>query len=282
MQKYQAIDDPARRAYAAMITAMDDEIGRVIQALDERGLRKDTLVVFHSDNGGPRSAKFTGEVDTSKSTIPCDNGPYRDGKGTLYEGGTRVVSLFNWPGKIEPGVVVDEVIHVVDVHPTLAALAGTPAGKGKRLDGVDVWPVIAKGQRSPRDEVVYNLEPFAVGLRQGDWKLVWRPTLTSQVELFDLAKDPGETTNVADEHPEKVAELEKRAQELARERPAALPAGGSDVALRELLGSTGLPEDGREEPRAGAVAPSATARRARLGPRSANLRHSRPPRYATW
>jgi arylsulfatase A-like enzyme len=82
------IADRARRAYAAMIAAMDAEIGRVLGALEKRRIRENTLVVFESDNGGPRSAKFTGKVNMSKSTIPADNGPYRDGKGTLYEGGT--------------------------------------------------------------------------------------------------------------------------------------------------------------------------------------------------
>jgi arylsulfatase A-like enzyme len=81
LDRYASISDPARRAYAAMITAMDDEIGRVLEALEERKMRENTLIIFHSDNGGPRSAKFTGEADTSKGTIPCDNGPYRDGKG---------------------------------------------------------------------------------------------------------------------------------------------------------------------------------------------------------
>lgn len=92
LDRYKRIADPSQRAYAAMITAMDDEIGRVIAALDKRKMRGNTLIVFQSDNGGPRSAQFTGEIDMSKSTIPADNGPYRDGKGTLYEGGTRVVA----------------------------------------------------------------------------------------------------------------------------------------------------------------------------------------------
>jgi arylsulfatase A-like enzyme len=96
LDRYASVADPSRRAYAAMITAMDEAIGRVVDALEKRGMRESTLIVFHSDNGGPRSAKFTGEVDMSKSTIPADNGPWRDGKGTLYEGGTRVVGLANW------------------------------------------------------------------------------------------------------------------------------------------------------------------------------------------
>jgi arylsulfatase A-like enzyme len=244
LDRYASIADPSRRAYAAMVTAMDHQIGRVLAALDARGMRQNTIVVFHSDNGGPRSAKFTGEIDMSKSTIPCDNGPWRDGKGTLYEGGTRVVSLIDWPGHIRPGTVVDEVMHVVDLYPTIARLAGAQPGD-KPLDGVDAWPVIADGKPSARTEVVYNVEPLMAGVRQGRWKLVWKTALPSQVELFDLESDPGETRNVAGEHPDVVAKLEGRAQQLAREStPPLLLQAASGVAMKELFGSVALPPEG--------------------------------------
>jgi arylsulfatase A-like enzyme len=230
LDQYAHIADPARRAYAAMITAMDVEIGRVLGALEKRRMRENTLVVFQSDNGGPRSAKFTGEVDMSKSTIPADNGPYRDGKGTLYEGGTRVVALTNWPGRIQPGSIVDQPIHMVDMYPTLARLAGAPLGKNKPLDGMDVWPTISEGKPSPREEVVYDIEPFRAAIRKGDWKLVWQATLPSQVELFNLVEDPAEKINLADKSPQKVAELQHRIEALARE---AVP----PLILREALGA---------------------------------------------
>jgi len=241
LDKYASIADPSRRAYAAMITAMDDQIGRVLAALDERGMRENTIVVFHSDNGGTRSARFTGEIDMSKATIPCDNGPWRDGKGTLYEGGTRVVSLIDWPGHVQPGTVVDEAIHVVDMYPTLATLAGAKSG-AKPLDGVDAWPAIAQGKPSARTEVVYNVEPIVAGIRQGQWKLVWKTTLPSQVELFDLASDPGEKQNVAAQHPEIVARLEQRVQQLAVEAtPPLLLQAASGAAMKELSSSVALP-----------------------------------------
>jgi arylsulfatase A-like enzyme len=84
LDQYKNIADPSRRAYAAMITAIDAQIGRVLDALDKKGMRDNTLIVFHSDNGGTRNAMFAGEGDMSKIKIPCDNGPYRDGKGSLY------------------------------------------------------------------------------------------------------------------------------------------------------------------------------------------------------
>jgi arylsulfatase A-like enzyme len=159
---------------------------------------------------------FAGEVDVSKLKLPSDNGPYREGKGTLFEGGTRVVALANWSGHSKPGTV-DYMIHMVDMYPTLVTLAGAPLGKGKPLDGLDVWATISEGKPSPRTEVVYNVELFRAAVRQRDWKLLWRTPLPTDVELFDIAQDPSEQSNLAAQHPEKVAELQKRADELARE-----------------------------------------------------------------
>ncbi len=215
LDQYRAIADPSRRAYAASITAMDDQIGFVVQALEQRGMRANTLIVFQSDNGGTRNAMFAGEGDMSKVRIPCDNGPYRDGKGSLYEGGTRVVALANWPGHIVAGAIVNELIHVVDMYPTLVGLAGGSTAKCKPLDGLDVWPTISQGRPSPRTEIVYNIEPFRAGIRQGDWKLIWRTPLPSAPELYNIAQDPKENTNLAGQYPDQVATLQKRANELA-------------------------------------------------------------------
>jgi arylsulfatase A-like enzyme len=247
LDRYKHIADPNRRTYAAMITAMDDEIGRVLRALEQRKMRDNTLIVFQSDNGGPRSAKFTGEVDMSKGTIPADNGPYLDGKGMLYEGGTRVVALANWPGHISSGSVVDQPIHVVDMYPTLAGLAGASLGKSKPLDGLNVWPTIGAGKPSPRDEVVYGIEPFRAAVRQGDWKLVWQTTLPSKVELFNLAQDPSETTNLADQNPQKVAALQQRVESLARDAvQPLLMKEALGIVWHVLTGSVALPREEKE------------------------------------
>jgi arylsulfatase A-like enzyme len=215
LDRYKEIADPSRRAYAAMITAMDDEIGRVVAALGNKGMRDNTLIVFQSDNGGTRNPMFAGELDMSKIKIPVDNGPYRDGKGSLYEGGTRVVALTNWPGHIKPGSTVDGMIHVVDMYPTLALLAGAPTTRAKPLDGLNVWPTISEGEPSPRTEIVYNIEPFRAGVREGDWKLIWRTPLPAAVELYNIGQDPYEKHDVAALNPDKVVALQKRANELA-------------------------------------------------------------------
>ena len=214
LDRYKEISDPSRRAYAAMITAMDDQIGRVLVAVEKKGMRDNSLIVFHSDNGGTQNAMFAGEGDMSKIKIPCDNGPYRDGKASVYEGGTRVVSLANWAGHIQAGTVA-EMIHAVDMYPTLAGLAGASTTKCKPLDGLNVWDTISAGKPSPRTEVIYNVEPFRAGIRQGDWKLIWRTPLPAAIELYNIPQDPSEKTNLAAENPDKVAALQQRANELA-------------------------------------------------------------------
>ncbi len=216
LDRYKDIADPLRRAYAAQVTCMDDEVGKVVAALEKRGMRDNTLIIFASDNGGTRSNMFVGEAAV-KGDLPPSNGPYRDGKGTVYEGGTRVVALANWPGHIKPGLVVDEMMHIVDLYPTFAGLAGADLGKTKPLDGMDVWSTISEGKPSPREAMVYNIEPYRAGVRKGNWKLVWTTLLPQRVELFDLAKDPSESNNVAEQYPDKVKELQAWATELAKQ-----------------------------------------------------------------
>jgi arylsulfatase A-like enzyme len=244
IDRYASIQEPTRRVYAAMVACLDDEIGRVIAALDKKGMRENTLILFHSDNGGTRNAMFAGVMaDVSKIVLPCDNGPYREGKGTLYEGATRVCAFANWPGHIKPGTI-DAMVHAVDMFPTFANLAGASTAKSKPLDGVDVWDAIARGNPSPRTELVYNIEPFRGAVRQGEWKLIWRTLLPSSVELYNLAQDPSETKNVAGEHPDKVAALQKRIEELAK--GSAKPLFLIDqfkVLQRNMQGEPVLPTD---------------------------------------
>ena len=218
LDKYNSIEDPSRRAYAASATAMDDQIGRVVEALAGKGMLDNTLIVFQSDNGGTTNPMFAGAItDMSRVVLPADNGPYRNGKGSLYEGGTRVVAFATWPGHIREGSTVNGLIHTVDLYPTLVKLAGGDLDKSKPLDGLDLWETISAGKPSPRTEVVYNIEPFRAAVREGDWKLVWHTLLPQKVELYDIAEDPSETRNVAAEHPEIVAKLQQRVNALSTE-----------------------------------------------------------------
>ena len=222
--RYPNIADPTRRIYAGMVSCMDDEIGRVVAALEKKGLRDNTLILFQSDNGGTRNAMFAGQMaDLSKTKIPCDNGSYRDGKGTLFEGGCRVAACANWPGHIKPETV-DGMIHVVDLYPTIANLAGASTAKCLPLDGLDVWPTISANAPSPRTEIIYNVEPFRGAVRQGDWKLIWRTLIPTSVDLYNLADDPYETNNVAAAHPDQVTAMQGRLNALGKEsaKPLAL------------------------------------------------------------
>jgi len=188
---------------------------------------------------------FSGEVDTSAlKSLPPDNGPYREGKGTVYEGGTRVAAVMNWPGHIMPGKIVDEMIHEVDLYPTLLGLAGANAAGGKPLDGLDVWGTISEGKPSPRTEIVYDIQPFRAGLRQGDWKLVWRTPLPQAVELYNLAKDPSEKDNVAAANPDRVAALQQRVNELAASMIPPLMLGTQFKAMKSRVSlPPALPDD---------------------------------------
>jgi arylsulfatase A-like enzyme len=244
VDRYKSIEEPTRRTYAGMVACLDSEIGRVVAALDKKGLRDNTLIVFHSDNGGTRNAMFAGVMaDMSKVKIPCDNGPYREGKGTLYEGATRVCACVNWPGHVKAGNV-DGLMHVVDLFPTFAAQAGASTAKSKPLDGRDVWGTIAEGKPSARTEVVYNVEPFRAAVRQGDWKLIWRTLLPSSVDLYDLAHDESETKNLAAQNPDKVAAMKARLEVLAKE--SAKPLFFADqfkVITKNMSGEPVMPLD---------------------------------------
>jgi arylsulfatase A-like enzyme len=220
LERNFSIKDENRRTYAAMVSAMDDQIANVLAALERKGMRDNTLVVFHSDNGGVKSAAFAGQIAT-KGEPPASNTPYRDGKGSLYEGGTRAVALANWPGHIKPHKST-EPIHVVDMLPTLVALASANTAGSKPLDGMDMWPTISAGAPSPRTEIVYNVEMFRGAVRQGDWKLVWRTPLPAKLELFNIPLDPSESRNVAAEHPDLVAVLQTRIEALSREMKPSL------------------------------------------------------------
>jgi arylsulfatase A-like enzyme len=213
------IKDPTRRTYAAMITSLDDQVGRIVAALEKKGLRENTLIIFSSDNGGPRNAVVASgahskqeraESGVKQESLPANNGDLRGGKGSLYEGGVRVPTIFNWPAKLQPRVV-NEPLHMVDIMPTALALAGAkPNPSDKPLDGMDIWATVAEGKPSPHDDVLVNVEAFRGALIKGKWKLMKIALLPGKTELFDLTADPREKDNVAEQNPEIVRDLESR------------------------------------------------------------------------
>lgn len=201
-----------RQTMAGMVSAVDEAIGQIIEELDAKGLRKDTLIIFSSDNGGPGPGKVT------------MNTPLRAGKGTIYEGGVRVCACVTWPGKIPAGITIKEPMHGVDWFPTLLKLAGAPAEQKLALDGLDYWPTLTQGAKSPHDALLLmGTIPGKAAIRMGDWKLLWNPSEKNaedapdtdakddgKVELYNLADDISETKDLAATHPDKVKELRTR------------------------------------------------------------------------
>lgn len=210
-----------RRTYAGMLSAVDEAIGKVVAALEKTGRKQNTLFIFSSDNGGPSPKVVT------------DNGPYRSGKGSYYEGGTRVAAFASWEGHIPAGVTLNEPMHAVDWYPTLLTLTGVSLKQSTPLDGKDVWPMLTQGKPTPHEAILLNATPKGGAIRAGDWKLVLggnsdagregEGTATKAKgkkkkaaakpagpELFNLKTDPYEKTNLADSNPDKLAELRAR------------------------------------------------------------------------
>ena len=203
---YRGLPDPARRAYAGAVAALDQAVGEVLAALERRSMLQNTLIVFHSDCGGAVPTKYpTGEGDVSD--FAADNGVFRDGRGSLYEGGVRVAALASWPGHIQPKTVVGDMVHVTDMYATILHLAGAKLEQEKKIDGMDMWPALAEGQRSPRKEALIDVEDFRGALRVGEWKLVVYAALPSRVELFDISNDPEEADNRAATYPDRVTDM---------------------------------------------------------------------------
>lgn len=213
IKKYAHIPDQRRRIHAAMVACMDDAIGKIQGALDEHGFkREETLVFFCSDNGG-----MTGYGS---------NGELRGQKGQLYEGGIRVPAVISWPGTLTPGAVVEAPLHIADLYPTLLKLAGGKLEQKHPLDGRDAWPAIAEGKPSPHEVILHNVTPWSGALRMGKWKLVHNGGVQANatkdpgkatLELFDIAADPNERTDLSAEHAEIVTKLRTRLDKLRDE-----------------------------------------------------------------
>lgn len=196
-----------RAAYAAMITRMDRYVGRLLTLLNELGLRDNTIVIFSSDNGTTHLKK---EVDYE---FFDSVGELRGLKGSLYEGGIRVPAIVRWPGRVPAGSTSDFVSGFEDWMPTILELAGAAGSTPEETDGISLVPTLRGKSQAPRP-FLYREFPSYGGqqiVRVGDWKAVRqnmnRGNLT--IELYNLADDPGEQHNVADEHPELVSRLAK-------------------------------------------------------------------------
>lgn len=207
------IKNESRRAFAASVTHMDYAISQLLKTLDDEKLRKNTLVIFISDNGGQEkwidvSEQYDGRHGPNDRL--GDNRPLRDWKGSLYEGGIRVPAVFNWPGKINQGKVND-LTCANDILPTLAYLTGSVLPSQSEVEGINVWKAVFDGT-ALGERTLYLRTKKQYALRQGDWKLVYsgKTFKKGTYELFNLANDPNETRDVSEANQElAVALLEK-------------------------------------------------------------------------
>lgn len=255
--------DVQRHTYAAMITDLDTQVGRIVAALKQKNMINNTLIIFSSDNGGATSALFaTGarspeeRAESGGVTLgakpPASNGDFRGGKGSLHEGGVRVPTIFYWPTRLRPGIT-NEPLDMVDVMPTVLALAGAKGSTDHPFDGKDIWPTLADNQPSPHDDILINVEAVRGAIRKGNWKLVKIALLPGRTELFDLAKDPGEKNNLAVQYPDVVNDLEARLLDYAKQmkpsewikaQPAFLGAQGRTIFDPDFdMDDSGLPHE---------------------------------------
>jgi arylsulfatase B len=230
--KYEGrVTEKRPRIYAAMVDSMDQAIGKILAAIDEKGIRDNTFVLFMSDNGGAM-------------TFGAVNRPWRSGKGNVYEGGVRVPAVVHWPaGKVEGGGACEAMMGLVDVYPTIKRIAGVTTPDPNPLDGIDVLDIIRRKQQAPqRPWFSYIAQGSAdkTAVLEGRWKLIVMGgpatdvPLTAankldelpqnlSVELFDLDQDPSEENNIAADNPKVVAALLKQLHEFRRLKLEGIP-----------------------------------------------------------
>jgi arylsulfatase A-like enzyme len=219
--------------YRAVVEEFDYETGRLLDKLDQFGLRKDTLVIYTTDNGPWNQPKYyeNKKGHPENSIFWGDAGPFRDGKASLYEGGSHVPCIMRWPGKIAAGETNDALMATIDFLPTFAAMTGAKVPDDRVIDGIDQLDCIMGNASFARSTYLYNPGSASVGIvqgnaiREGDWKLISPLTVgryledagSGEWELYHLKEDIGETQNLAAKYPEKVQALRQKLEQAEAE-----------------------------------------------------------------
>ncbi len=222
-ERFKHIDDPHRRIQAAMVSVLDDGVGRIIDELKRCDLFDDTLIFFISDNGPSSEARNLLD-DSHQYYTGGSSGDFRGGKGGLYEGGIRVPAIASWPGIIPAGQVINEVGITMDVFPTVMNAIGGSLPTDRVYDGKDIMPTITNQDKSPHrnDDLFWALDKQRV-VRRGDWKLLlnakaeFGKDAEAPVLLHNLKEDPGEKIDLKDKHPEIVSKLKKAIESWEKE-----------------------------------------------------------------
>lgn len=202
LQRFDSTSDPKRKTYAAMVSAVDDGVGRLLKTLRLLHLEENTLIFFLSDNGGPET------VNNS------NNGPLRGQKGSTFEGGYRVPFALQWKNTLKPGSVFDHPVSSLDILGTIAGLTQAPVTADKPLDGVNLIPYLNGEQEGVPHKMLFlrKFDNRAYTVRNGMFKLRMQQN-GNDLELYNLHSDIGEKENLAAHHPEKVQELEQGVRE---------------------------------------------------------------------
>ncbi|MEX2169144.1 MAG: sulfatase-like hydrolase/transferase [Pirellulales bacterium] len=190
-------EESDRIRYFAVLSAMDDALGRVLRTLDEMKLRDNTLVVFYNDNGANTSREHGLKF--------ASNAPFRGGRPDCWEGGIRVPAIFRWPNRLPADVDCHEPLIATDILPMILSAAGVPAPKERVFDGIDPTAVLAGRTPAPDRTLFWEYESQAA-VRHGRFKLM-RPVRDKPFELYDVVADPGELRNIAAKHPDVVTRL---------------------------------------------------------------------------
>lgn len=215
LDRFPGIADEKRRTFAAMMSAMDDAVGRVLAKVRAKGEEENTLIIFFSDNGGP----------TAQTT--SSNGSLRGFKAQTSEGGTRIPFCVQWKGKIPAGQVYDYPIQNLDILATAVVAAGGAIDPAWKIDGVDLMPYLTGRNKSRPHEMLYWRFGDQWAIRKGDWKLVVSRFDKNQKRLIHLSEDIGEANDLLAKFPEKAQELEADWKKWNAEQVAPLwkPAG---------------------------------------------------------
>ncbi len=198
MKKFEHIKDVQRRVFAAMVSNLDDNVGKLLFTLRKLNLERDTLIYFYSDNGGP-----TKELTSS-------NKPLRGGKGKLFEGGIRIPFLMQWKGTLPEGITYSQPICALDCLPTALAACGAETKIPASLDGVNLLPYLRDGQKGAPHNLLFWRSGTNIALRQGDWKLIRQSEKWGEegrFQLFNLKEDIAETQDFISKHPQRAESM---------------------------------------------------------------------------
>ncbi len=211
IERVQGLDThDERKLFAAMVLALDDGVGAVMNALQKKGVDKDTLVIFMSDNGTPRGQGIAAPKQKKRGeTTMSSPGPFNGFKGDTYEGGIRVPFVMQWPGHIPAGKTYDHPVLNLDLIATIMSVNGIgKPSRGLSFDGVDLLPYLTGKNAGKPHDVLYWRRGEDYAVREGNWKLTWNDASgPATIRLFNLADDPGEWKDLAAKKPAKAQAL---------------------------------------------------------------------------